>query len=55
MEREKDKQEKVLQAPEEPRQERMPYSPPKLVRFGDMKNITLENGGGGCGCSCAGA
>jgi len=50
MEPEKDKQERARQEGDKPRQGRKPYAPPKLARFGDMKNVTLDSGGGGCGC-----
>ena len=33
---------------EPPEQPRKPYRPPKVTRFGDLKNVTL---GGGCGCT----
>ncbi len=49
MEHEKDKQEKPREEDEDRREDRKPYAPPALVRFGDMKNVTLASGGCGCG------
>ncbi len=49
MEPAKDRHEEQPQKEEDQRQDRQPYAPPALVRFGDMKNVTLQ-GGGGCGC-----
>jgi hypothetical protein len=49
MESMKGRQETERQQGDTPRTQRRPYAPPKLVRFGDMKNVTL---GGGCGCGC---
>ena len=51
MEPTKEKHEEQPQKKEGQRQDRQPYAPPALVRLGDMKNVTLnDGGGGGCGC-----
>ena len=50
MEPGKEEQQRVRQEGDKPRQGRKPYVPPKLVRLGDMKNVTLSEGGCGCGC-----